>query len=349
MEILIQSIRIIEREENKISKRELPEEFSIYIKQWVGFLYDNTAIQEYETRSVNTEVISSILDIIKNQADQKKFEEKMDLIARRLLLEERKAQQSVAAMSVVMKKGSLVQALLYDPETERYAFLLAKVEHTDFVDVSDYTFKSGFSKDKKNLWKSCIFMIDDLEADFYRATVYSDTAAKFWYDGFLELKPVNTDELNTERAFKAVEGALSRMVKKASPRDWSVLRNAAVLYFRTRDRIDYEEFISTTFEAYIPEELDCEKMQKVVETLKVLPEKHNFDRQFNITASKIKAKIKKVYKVYRGVELRITDALENIDETIQSERDKDGNRYIKNKTNDEMVYNTFLMKKKEEE
>lgn len=65
MEILIQSIRIIEREENKISKRELPEEFSIYIKQWVGFLYDNTAIQEYETRSVNTEVISSILDIIK--------------------------------------------------------------------------------------------------------------------------------------------------------------------------------------------------------------------------------------------------------------------------------------------
>ena len=92
-------------------------------------------------------------------------------------------------VSVVMKKGSLVQALLYDPETERYAFLLAKVEHTDFVDVSDYTFKSGFSKDKKNLWKSCIFMIDDLEADFYRATVYSDTAAKFWYDGFLELKP----------------------------------------------------------------------------------------------------------------------------------------------------------------
>ena len=86
-----------------------------------------------------------------------------------------------------------------------------------------------------------------------------------------------------------------------------------------------------------------------VETLKELPEKHNFDRQFNITASKIKAKIKKVYKVYRGVELRITDALENIDETIQSERDKDGNRYIKIKTNDEMVYNTFLMKKKEEE
>lgn len=29
MEILIQSIRIIEREENKISKRELPEEFNI--------------------------------------------------------------------------------------------------------------------------------------------------------------------------------------------------------------------------------------------------------------------------------------------------------------------------------
>ena len=48
MEILIQSIRIIEREENKISKRELPEEFSIYIKQWVGFLYDNTGSKTYK-------------------------------------------------------------------------------------------------------------------------------------------------------------------------------------------------------------------------------------------------------------------------------------------------------------
>lgn len=344
MEILMQSIRIIDRENNRIIRRETPKEFSEYIKQWVGLLYDNTAVQEYETRSKNTEVISSILGIINNPVDEDLIEEKFDVIAKRLLSKEREAQETVSLMSVVMKKGSLVQALLYDPNTERYAFLLAKVEHTDFVDDMDFTFKSGFSKDKKNLWKSCIFMIDDVKAESFRAQVYSDTVAKFWYDGFLELNPMNTDELNTERAFKAIESTLNRMLKKDAPRDYSVLRNATVAYFRSHGRFDFEEFISSTFELYTPEELTKDKMKKMVDVLKKLPEGKKFDCQFNTVSSKIKAKIRKTYNVYQGVELRITDAIENIDETIQSYRDADGNNYIKVKTDDEEVFNAFLKK-----
>ncbi len=39
--------------------------------------------------------------------------------------------------------------LLFDEENKTSIYLLAKDEHSDFVDDSDFSFKSGFSKDKK--------------------------------------------------------------------------------------------------------------------------------------------------------------------------------------------------------
>ena len=98
-----------------------------------------------------------------------------------MLIKECAAQTTVAHMTNV-QKGSLIQALLYDDERDKYTYLLAKVEHTDFVDDSDFSFKSGFSKDMKKLWKSCIFEIDDLNASIFQAKVYSNNVAKYWYD-----------------------------------------------------------------------------------------------------------------------------------------------------------------------
>lgn len=69
MEIINQSIRIIDYENNEVYKRDTPEEFSEYVKQLITYIDSNTSIREYKTRSVNTEVISCILDIIKNKED----------------------------------------------------------------------------------------------------------------------------------------------------------------------------------------------------------------------------------------------------------------------------------------
>ena len=64
-------------------------------------------------------------------------------------------------------KGSLIQALLYDEENESFSYLLAKVEHSDFVDDADLSFKSGFSKNKKTYWKSCLFSLKELNEGTY--------------------------------------------------------------------------------------------------------------------------------------------------------------------------------------
>ena len=180
MEIVIQTIRIIDYENNAVYVRDTPETFSNYVRQLITYINGNTSIREYRTRLVNTEVISCILDIVKNQIDTDLVMGKIDFIANRLLLKEREAQTSVAHMDTNVQKGSLIQALLYDEEDDKYTYLLAKVEHTDFVDDSDFSFKSGFSKDMKKLWKSCTFEIDDLNAASFSAKVYSNTVAKYW-------------------------------------------------------------------------------------------------------------------------------------------------------------------------
>lgn len=341
MEIVIQTIRIIDYENNAVYVRDTPETFSDYVRQLITYINGNTSIREYRTRSVNTEVISCILDIVKNQIDTDLVMGKIDFIANRLLLKEREAQTSVAHMDTNVQKGSLIQALLYDEEDDKYTYLLAKVEHTDFVDDSDFSFKSGFSKDMKKLWKSCTFGIDELNSAYYSAKVYSNTVAKYWYDNFLELDQVVSDEVNTDKAFRAIDSTLNRNVKNIAPRDHTLLRNTMITYFRSNDYIDYDTMIKNTLENYQPMELEQEKLEKVIEKLRELPEKHNFDKQFNTVSSAINARIRKVYDICHGVQLRITDYVDDFDDTIKAYRDNDGNRYIRIKTDNDLTYRRF--------
>ncbi|MFQ7500577.1 MAG: hypothetical protein ACLRNP_16915 [Blautia coccoides] len=268
----------------------------------------------------------------------------MDFIAKRLLLKEQEAQTSVAHMNTNVQKGSLIQALMYDEEMDEHIYLLAKVEHTDFVDDEDFSFKSGFSKDKTKLWKSCTFRIDDPNATNFSAKVYSNNIAKYWYDNFLELDQVVSDEVNTDKAFRAIDSTLNRNVKGIAPRDHTLLRNTMITYFKSNDYIDYYTMIQSTLENYKPTELEQDKMEKVLEKIRELPEKYKFDKQFNTVPSVINARIRKVYDVCHGVQLRITDAIDDFDETIKAYRDNDGNRYIQIKTDNDLTFRRFSNK-----
>lgn len=341
MEIVIKTIRIIDYENNAVYIRDTPETFSDYVNQLIAYINGNTSIREYRTRSVNTEVISCILEIIRNQIDEDAVNQKINSIAQRLLQKEREAQTSVAHMNTNVQKGSLIQALLYDEEKDKHTYLLAKVEHTDFVDDEDFSFKSGFSKDMKKLWKSCIFEIDDLNDAIYSAKIYSNTVAKYWYDNFLELDQVVSDETNTDKAFRAIDSLLNRNVKNIAPRDHTLLRNSLIAYFKSNDYIDYDTMIQNTLESYHPVELEQEKLDKVIEKMRALPDKHEFDKQFNTVPSVINARIRKVYDVCSGIQLKITDAIDAIDDTIKAYRDNDGNRYIRIKTDNDLTYQRF--------
>lgn len=276
MRIITQAIRVIDYENNKISTRNIMPKFGEYIEQLISYINGNVSVREYKTQSTGTEVISSILEIIKHQAEPEVVLQRFDIIAQRLLRKERQAQEQVASMDIRVQKGSLILALIEDEG--KALFLLAKVEHTDFFDDSDYSIKSGFSKDKKKIWKTCLFEIDDLNSVEFLARIYSNTVAKYWWHDFLELNELQSDELNTKRAFKAVESTLGRYLKKDAPYDHMVIRNAMYLYFSSVEQFDFSEMLDKTIKNYSPNDMTAEKKEELIQKLCDLPEKQHFDR-----------------------------------------------------------------------
>ncbi|SEV84921.1 nucleoid-associated protein [[Clostridium] fimetarium] len=341
MQTITKSIRIIDYEGNNVYTRETPESFDEYITELISHVSGNTSVREFKTRSSETEVISCICQILSQRANNDLVITKTDIIAQRLLAKEIEAQDRVARLDTNVQKGSLIQALLYDEESEMFTYLLAKVEHSDFVDDSDFTFKSGFSKDKKTFWKSCLIDLPNGEATEYYAKIYSNTVAKYWSDNFLELDEMVSDESNTSNAFKAIESSLNRNIRGIAPRDYTIIRNAIISYFKNHEHFDYDQMIGSVIGGYHTTDLPQDKLESFKTKLASLPDQKHFDRQFNSVPSVINARIKRLFDVNDGIQIKITDEVRNIEETISAYREADGTRYIKIKTNNDLTYRNF--------
>ncbi|MFR9712379.1 hypothetical protein ACL02P_23910 [Paenibacillus sp. MB22_1] len=341
MEIINSSVRIIDYEAQEILLRDIPDSFESFVRELISHIHTNASVREYKTRSVATEVIGSILQIIERKEDADFVLNRVNGIATRLLSKEIEAQKRVARMNTNVQKGSLVQALLFDEEDNSYLYLLAKVEHTDFVDDYDFSFKTGFSKDKKTIWKSCIIEIADVDSSVFYAKIYTNTVANYWGNDFLELDQVHSDEVNTSNAFRAIDGTLNRNMRGQFQRDHTIIRNAFISYFKNNEHIDFPTMVESILGNYDPVDLPVEKLNSIKEKMLTLPQTKNFDSQFNTVKSAINARIKRVYPVNDGIELKITDGIEDLANTIKAFRDDDGTRYIQIKTNNEETFQKF--------
>lgn len=342
MTIIQKSIHIIDYENRQVVKRETQEAFESYVSDLISSISNNdTSGREYKTRSNATEVIGSILALCADLNSANIVSSKMDGIAKRLLLKEVEAQEKIARTSTNVQKGSLIQALLSD-EYENYFYLLANVEHTEWVDDIDFSFKTGFSKVKKTLWKSCLIDLPDISAREFHAKIYSNTVAKYWSNGFLEFDEINSDESNTRRAFKAIEAILNLGFRGVVSPDHTVIRNCFIGYLKNNDLIDYPIMVNSILKKYNPisNEISFEKIQAIRTKLLEQPQKKNFDSQFNSINSAINARIRKIYPINDGIDLKISSAIDNLPDTIQSIED-DGIKYIRIRTNNSDTYKKF--------
>lgn len=341
MIILNKAIRIIDYEKEAVYSRSVPDSFNEYIDELILHIENNESVRQFKTTSCDTEVINCILQIAKNKDDNDIFLGKVEVISRRLLQKEINAQKKVSKMDTNVQKGSLIQALLYDEENESFSYLLAKVEHSDFVDDADLSFKSGFSKNKKTYWKSCLFSLKELNEGTYYSKVYSNTVAKYWSVDFLELEETINDENNTLGAFTYIDKILNYNLKKQYPKDHTVIRNSVILYFKNNEHIDYNELVDSIFGKYNPVEVDMDKFNDIISKLKKVPGNKKFDFQFISVPSVINAKIKKVYEVNEGIQLKIIDGIEKLEEKIKTIRETDGKQYLIIETNNEDLFNRF--------
>lgn len=342
MTIIHKSIRIISYEMQQVNAIETPESFDSYVSELVNHICNNISVREYRTRSNSNEVIGCVLKICANIDNDNYVFKQMDNIANRLLLKETDAQSKITRINTSVQKGSLIQALLLDDISERYMYLLAKVEHTEWVDDSDFTFKTGFSKDKKTMWKSCLFDLSDLSAEIFNAKVYSDTKAQYWSNGFLELDVMNSDEFNTERAFKAIDATLGHGFRGINSPDHTLIRNNFIGYMKSHEHVDYPEMIENILGNYMPADhnVTLDKIQEIKNRLLEQPKKKNFDSQFNAINSAINARIRRVYPINDGIDLKVNGDIKDLSETIKA-IEENGARYIKIRTNNETTFQLF--------
>ena len=341
MRIIHKTIKVIDYANEQIRSKVTPDSFNEYIQELIAHINGNENVREYKTHSNSTEVVSAILSILQDTANEQLIGEKNQTIAERLLRKEMETQNRISRLRTNVKRGSLIQALLFYEDEDRYAYLIAKVEHSEFVDDIDYSYKTGFSKDKKTIWKSCLIDLRDPESEVFYSKVYSDTAAKYWSHDFLELVEINSDEANTQKAFNAVEGVLNRTIKPDHKIDYTILRNSTIQYFKSHAHFDYSEMIDSVFSEYSPCEFDENKKREVIERLRVLPEKKKFDCQFNTVSQAINKKIKKVYIVNSSVEMRIIDSIHDIRDEIMAYQASDGKRYLRLLVTDEDTFKYF--------
>ena len=164
---------------------------------------------------------------------------------------------------------------------------------------------------------------------------------KYWWHDFLELNELQSDELNTKRAFKAVESTLSRNLKKDAPYDHMVIRNAMYLYFSSVEQFDFSEMLDKTIKNYSPNDMKAEKKEELIQKLCDLPEKQHFDHQFKPVLSMIKPKMKKTYDVYSGIQIKVSSAVEDLEDIIEAYEDGDGKRYLKIRMDNDITFRTF--------
>jgi hypothetical protein len=346
MSIIQTSIHIIDRDSERVTPRDAPEAFEAYVGELINHVRNNASVRDYKTRSTSTEVITCILNLCANQESEIIYAN-MNTMANRLLLKETEIQGRVGGMNVEVQRGSLIQALLLDENTGAYSYLLAKVEHSGWVDDSDFTFKTGFSADKKTMWKSCLFDLSDLAANEFYAKVYSDNKAQYWSNGFLELDVMNSDEVNTQKAFQAIDATLGHGFRGITSPDHTIIRNGFVSYLKNNEHIDFPVMVNSILENYQPVDINLtaeesqvatDRIQNIRARLLEQPEKRKFDSQFNAVNSAINARIQQVYKIRDGVDLRVRCAIE--DGIIQA-IEEGGARYIRIRTDNEVTFRKF--------
>lgn len=332
------SIYTIDRKKG-IAIENIPDEgsnFLDYFNEVLVKISNDKVKKKFLPKSTHTQVVTSVVNIIELNENSEDNNHLFKELAERLLEKESDVQEIINKMNKEVQVGSLMQSLFYNEELRQYMYVIAKVGHIDFINQRGLYSATGFPKNIK-LYKSCIFHFDE-QKEVIGAEVHLDTSSKYWYDEFLELRELTTDESNTEKAFSAIDGFLNRVIKRKYPKDRASLRNSFIHHFRQTTMMNYDEMIDNIFDGYNPIDSDfpIEEYQK---KLLELPTTKKFERNFQVIQDIIKSRIRTNYNVFSGITMKVSDNREVINAFEEG-----GKRYLKIEVTDDTTFNEFRYK-----
>lgn len=304
-------------------------ELDEYLKGLFNIVISGGSGRRFEFERESTEVRAQITRINSNED----FTDVTRNIADRLLNTEIEAQQLIDKLGIEIQKGILIQSIIYNGITK---FIICKADYNEFIDDSSFTLKKGLPT-KKKAFKA--FVCDLNSENIINEILVFDTNqtdTKYWWNNFLELKKLITDEDNTLNAFEALDKGIFQKIKKDFPEDYQYLRNSAVRYFRSNEVFEMQDFLDNAIGNYDPvkENLSIVDLKN---NIRELPNriKKKFDNQFNIIREKVTAKFIRNYSLTPEIELRIKS--DYPDGTIVSE-EINGIKYVRIKSPEAYKY-----------
>lgn len=290
-----------------------------YVESLVEEIQTNPNKRSFRFKEGNTEVKSSLIPILQNSDD---LETIILTNANRLLEKERKSQKAIEKLNVEIQKGSLLHLSFYSEETHK--IIICKVEHDEVLSEVDFDLIRGLNTKKKVFKAILIYLNDSFEITYNY--VHDKNSSKYWWDDFLELEQLKTDDENTEKSLNELDKALTPY-RKDFYADYLLLRNSLIGYYRNNDNLNYSDVISNVFENYFPVNRSFPK-DKLLKKVRELPQKKGFDTQFKISKKKITKKIKLRIRLASNLYLSLDDYIDNIKNLI-TPIEENGNKYLR--------------------
>ncbi|WP_312911258.1 nucleoid-associated protein [Stutzerimonas nitrititolerans] len=294
------------------------------IKQYLSSLIEEL-LKNKRTQNFKIETDSEVGKLISGLTSTN-FKDFATALTERLLTLEVKIQAQLAKFTT-LRSGSLF--CCHFKLDDRTCALIVKVDHADFLNENTFTKAAGLpAKDRAQ--KCAIFEVND--GTLEESVIIIDSSpsiTEYWWQDYLTLTALSSPQVNTLRAFTAVEGLLATKVKPTSKSDYWTLRNALVGYFTTRPQCSYPDMVNELFGAYTPDSPNV-SMQELIKAANQLPSRKidGFDTHFDLTPSVINAKIKRQIKLSPNVDLRITGEVENI-QNFFATGEENGRKFLK--------------------
>lgn len=313
-------------------------DFDTYLKGLVNLITTGSSGRNFRFDSETTEVRGQIAKIISGED----FSPIATTIVNRLLKKEQEAQAKMLKLGVEIQKGIVVQALVTENNFNK--LIICKADHSDFLNEINFTITRGLPL-KKKVFKAFVCSLNN-DQTVTNVLVYdtNPSLSHYWWKDFLELTKVYSDEDNTENAFEAIDKGVFTKLKKKHPQDYMHLRNSTVRYFRANDNFDMQEFLDTAIGNYTPfdSRLDVAEIKTQIRQLPAKP-RTPFDEQFTIVKAKVRAKFLNTIPLTSQIDLHLKEDIPNLETIITAEKDADGTRYVKIKS--EQGYQYFSNRK----
>lgn len=195
--------------------------------------------------------------------------------------------------------------------------IIVKSDNIGFFDDENFSLRTGLPKDKKVFKAVLIERLKDNDEMVY---IYTEQDAVYWWKDFLDLEELQTDEVNTEQAFKAIERRISPL-KKEYKAEHRILKNILISHFRSKDDFDIVEVAGLIGDYKLQNPTLEDKLRKKLKEMEKqileFPKTKHFDSKFKIISKAIPLrKIREEIKLRPNLTLNIKGDIQALESVV---------------------------------